>query len=116
MRTPDGKSHETVRSALKHRATTTRARVLSVSRGGLPPIEVAGADRARSRCLSAVAMLTAASTGRQRGSESEALTASAPVAGGRITDMACFVKTIYAVSGNAVFLFIARMLISFVSP
>ena len=33
-----------------------------------------------------------ASTGRQRGEETEALTASAPVAGGLITDMVWFVK------------------------
>ena len=59
LRTTDGESHETVRSALWHRAATARARVLSVSRGGLPPIGDAGADHARSRCLSAVAALAA---------------------------------------------------------
>ena len=36
-----------------------------------------------------------ASTGRQRGVRSEALTASAPVAGGRITDMVVNVKPIH---------------------
>ena len=77
---------------------------LPSDRGGIPPVEFAGADRARSRCPSAFAALAAKafskkmrptgvpSTGRQRGEESEALTASAPVAGGRITDMVKFVK------------------------
>ena len=60
LRTTDGESHETVHSAaLWHRAATARTRVLSVSRGGIPPVEIAGADRARSRCPSAFAMLTA---------------------------------------------------------
>ena len=36
-----------------------------------------------------------ASTGRQRGDRSEALTASAPVAGGRITDMVINVKAVH---------------------
>ena len=73
-------------------------------RGGIPQVGIAGADRARSRCPSAVAALAAKafskkmrptgvpSTGRQRGVRSEALTASAPVAGEHITDMVVFVK------------------------
>ena len=92
LRTTDGESHETVRSALWHRAATARARVLSVSRGAYPRLEMQapivpapGACRRLQRSLPA-------STGRQRGSESEALTASAPVAGGRITDMVINVK------------------------
>ena len=39
-----------------------------------------------------------ASTGRQRGEENEALTASAPVAGGRITDMVTNINLFYPTS------------------
>ena len=81
---------------------------LPSDRGGIPPVECAGADRACSRCLSAGGALAAQafskkmrqtkapSTDRQRGGRSEALTASAPVVGEHITDMVGFVKRLLA--------------------
>ena len=93
-----------VHSALWHRRATVRARVLAVIPCGLSPLLGAGADSSRSRCPSAVTTLAAQafskkmrptrapSTGRQAGARSEALTASAPVAGGRITELVINVK------------------------
>ena len=59
VRTTDGESHETVRSALWHRGATVRARALAVIPCGLSPLLGAGADRSRSRCPSAVTALAA---------------------------------------------------------
>ena len=60
LRTTDGESHETVHSALWQRARRRHGFASCPSdRGGIPPVEIAGADRARSRCPSAFAMLTA---------------------------------------------------------
>ena len=93
LRTTDGKSHETVHSAMWQRAATGRTRVLPIRpRGHTPgcgyrrrpcplPLSpgIRGAHRKRAPAINAVA-------------ENAALTASAPIAGGRITDMVCFVK------------------------
>ena len=85
-----------VHSALWHRGATVRARVLAVIPSGLTPLLNRGCRSLplpmsfggySARCLRAPAV--------KRGRKSEALTASAPVAGGRITDMVINVKIIH---------------------
>ena len=85
-----------VRPALWHRAATAPSTGSGGSRPcrqpwGHTPVRC-GRLNSRSRCPSALRRSPQASTCRQRGSRSEALTASAPVAGGHMTDMVCFVK------------------------
>ena len=99
VRTPDGESRETVRSALWHRGATAKtswtglARVLAVIPSGLAPLLGAGADRSRSRCPSALATLAAKrAPAVKRRREAKRRPPIAPVAGRHITDMVHFVK------------------------
>ena len=104
LRTPDGESHETVRSALRHRGATVRARVLAVMPCGLAPLPDAGADKlplpmsfggaalAPQAFSKKMRQRRAPSTGRQAGARSEALTAHRTRCGRHMTDMVRFVK------------------------
>ena len=95
---------EPVRSALWHRGRQGGLALVPSYPGGIPPVEVAGtcgpAPDVRRHCdtrrwsifTRKMRPARAPITCRQRGGENEALTASAPVAGGRITDMVRFVN------------------------
>jgi hypothetical protein len=105
LRTPDRESRETARSALWHRGATVRARVLAVipwghtpgcnrGRRSCPlPMSFGGRGARHQRIFGENATDLSAEPRPSCGSEkARAHTPTAPVAGGRITDMVHFFK------------------------